>query len=191
MAAGDQFDDVYNAALSTAAAALSTAGAEQDPSQAPRRQGQGVPRRLPWLEDDTRTVDERDDWQKERQASMARLGTWMPTLRGFYDQLTGDEAGARENYAQADAAERRAQELDSGVDPNPMNWRSVGDVAAGTRKLLTSSAPDSAMALAGGGLARGLARRTVLNAERRAIADTMSRELGAASGVSSLSLIHI
>ena len=116
------------------------------------------------------------DLDKEIGAQWDRTRAYAPTLRGFAYQLVGNEAPARQHYADAGALEQQAQREDSDASANPLDWRSVGDAASGLRKLAIQSTPDMALGLLGGGLARGGARRLAAGAERRAIADTVARE---------------
>lgn len=87
------------------------------------------------------------DLDKETGAQWDRTRAYAPTLRGFADQLMGNEAAARQHYADAGALEQQAQREDSDASANPLDWRSVGDAASGLRKLAIQSAPDMALSL--------------------------------------------
>lgn len=143
----------------------------------------GLRRRQPWAE--SAPVDMRGDWEKERQAALTRFSAEPDVLRGLYNRLTGDDAAAEAAYGRALQTQQRAAEQDSDVSTNWRDWGSVGDAAAGVRKVLTGSAPDMALALGSGGIGRGLARRTVGNIERRAAVQQVEQRL-ANEGIDSL-----
>lgn len=143
----------------------------------------GMRRRQPWAE--SAPVDMRGDWEKERQASLTRFSANPDVLRGLYNRLTGDDTAAEAAYGRALQTQQRAAEQDSDVSTSWRDWGSVGDAAAGVRKVLTGSAPDMALALGAGGVGRGLARRTVGNIERRAAVQQVEQRL-ANEGIDSL-----
>jgi len=140
-------------------------------------------RRQPWAE--SAPVDMRGDWEKERQSSLTRFSAEPDVLRGLYNRLTGDDAAAEAAYGRALQTQQRAAEQDSNVSTSWRDWGSVGDAAAGVRKVLTGSAPDMALALGAGGIGRGLARRTIGNIERRAAVQQVEQRL-ANEGIDSL-----
>ena len=146
-------------------------------------QAQGVQRRQAWAEEGT--IDTRSDWQKERDAAVRRFSSEPATLRGVYNRIIGDDAAADAAYAQALKTQKEAAQLDSNVSTNWREWSSPGDVLAGVRKTLTMSAPDMGLALLGGGVGRGLARRTVGNIERAAAVKAVEGRL-ADEGIDSL-----
>lgn len=143
----------------------------------------GMRRRQPWAE--SAPVDMRGDWEKERQAALTRFSAEPDVLRGLYNRLTGDDAAAEAAYGRALQTQQEAAQQDSDVSTNWRDWGSVGDAAAGVRKVLTGSAPDMALALGAGGVGRGLARRTVGNIERRAAVQQVEQRL-ANEGIDSL-----
>lgn len=150
------FDDAYAAALQSAADGVADRT--------------GVKRRhVDWADAQpiTPTIS---DPEREVQASGLRFRGNFPTALGAGRALLGDEAGAQDAYRSAQRLEERAAAVDSDVSASPGDWNDVGSALAGIRKAAIGSAPDMALAVGGGLLARGVARRAVVDAETRALA---------------------
>lgn len=151
-----------------------------DPQQGMRR------RYVRWNEQDAVPPPQlSSNADQEARASLTRFSAEPDVLRGLYNRLTGDDAAAEAAYGRALQTQQRAAEQDSNVSTQWRDWGSVGDVAAGVRKVLTGSAPDMVLALGAGGVGRGLARRTVGNIERRAAVQQIEQRL-ANEGIDSL-----
>lgn len=112
------------------------------------------------------------------EAGTRALG-YAPAVVGLARQLGGDQAGAREAYRTSEGYEQEASRIGAQSDA-PTDYRDVTDLASGlayARRLAIGSAPDALASLGAGGIGRGLARRTALNAERTAIADRIAVNL--------------
>lgn len=146
--------------------------AAPQPSEGLRRRGL-APAPLP----EAVTWDNRSDTEKEIGAAAERTRAWAPSLEGVARRLAYDDEGADSAFARARAHQSRAEELDSDVNPNVLEADSLGDVAAGVRKLAIGSGPSMIAGIGAGGLGRGMARRAAMNAERQAIAHDVSGAL--------------
>lgn len=124
-------------------------------------------------------VERRTDPEREVGATALRTRAWAPDAVGLFHRLTGNDEAAEAAYRRADEWERRADERDSDVNPNLLEARSLGEGLAGVRKLFIGSAPSLVAGMGGATAGAGLARRTAMNAERRAAVDRVTRDLSA------------
>lgn len=139
---------------------------------------QGVRRRA-----DVSYTSEKPDYAKEADAAITRVGSYAPAVTGLARQIGGDQEGAMADYRRSAAIEAEADSRDSNQSTDWRDIDGVGSALGFARKLATQSAPDAILSLGAGGLARGLARRTAMDVERRAIASRVASDL-ATPGVS-------
>ena len=133
---------------------------------------QGVRRRA-----DVSYTTEKPDYAKELDASFARVGSYAPAVTGLARQIGGDQEGAVADYRRSAAIEAEADSRDSNQSTDWRDIDGVGSALGFARKMAAQSVPDALMSLGAGGVARGLARRTAADVERRAIASRVAADI--------------
>lgn len=133
---------------------------------------QGVRRRA-----DVSYTTEKPDYAKELDASFARVGSYAPAVTGLARQIGGDQEGAMADYRRSAAIEAEADSRDSNQSTDWRDIDGVGSALGFARKMAAQSVPDALMSLGAGGVARGLARRTAADVERRAIASRVAADI--------------
>lgn len=133
---------------------------------------QGVRRRA-----DVSYTTEKPDYAKELDASFARVGSYAPAVTGLARQIGGDQEGAMADYRRSAAIEAEADSRDSNQSTDWRDIDGVGSALGFARKMAAQSAPDALLSLGAGGVARGLARRTAADVERRAIASRVAADI--------------
>lgn len=133
---------------------------------------QGVRRRA-----DVSYTTEKPDYAKELDASFARVGSYAPAVTGLARQIGGDQEGAMADYRRSAAIEAEADSRDSNQSTDWRDIDGVGSALGFARKMAAQSAPDALLSLGAGGVARGMARRTAADVERRAIASRVAADI--------------
>ena len=133
---------------------------------------QGVRRRA-----DVSYTTEKPDYAKELDASFSRVGSYAPAVTGLARQIGGDQEGAMADYRRSAAIEAEADSRDSNQSTDWRDIDGVGRALGFARKMAAQSAPDALLSLGAGGVARGLARRTAADVERRAIASRVAADI--------------
>lgn len=133
---------------------------------------QGVRRRA-----DVSYTSEKPDYAKEMDASLARVGSYVPAVTGLARQIGGDQEGAMADYRRSAAIEAEADSRDSAQSTDWRDIDGVGSALGFARKTAIQSIPDAIMSLGAGGAVRGLARRTAMDVERRAIASRVAADI--------------
>ena len=133
---------------------------------------QGVRRRA-----DVSYTTEKPDYAKELDASFSRVGSYAPAVTGLARQIGGDQEGAVADYRRSAAIEAEADSRDSNQSTDWRDIDGVGSALGFARKMAAQSVPDALMSLGAGGVARGLARRTAADVERRAIASRVAADI--------------